>query len=216
MSKTPARRSARPSVNPNLVVYAVAAVLLAAVALLLFNIFRPTGPGAKVLQWAEPPAMLIDTNKTYLATLKLDKGDIVIQLLPQVAPIAVNNFVFLARQGFYDGTTFHRVLSGFMAQGGDPTGTGGGGPGYEFQDEFSADVTFDQAGMVAMANSGPNTNGSQFFITYAPEPHLTGVHTIFGVVLSGMDVAEALTLRDPAVNPLEPGDKINTVVIDEQ
>ena len=216
MSNQPTRRSARQRANPNMLVYAIAAVLIAAVALLLFNIFRPAARAPGDLQWAEPPALLIDVNKAYLATLQLDRGDIVIQLLPQAAPMAVNNFVFLARQGYYDGVTFHRVLSGFMAQTGDPTGTGSGGPGYTFQDEFSPDLTFDQAGVVAMANSGPNTNGSQFFITYAPALHLTGVHTIFGVVIAGMDVAQGLTLRDPNANPPEPGDSINSVVIDEQ
>ncbi len=215
MTKRATRRSARPSANPNLLVYGLAAVLIAAVGLLLFNIFRPAG-GSGALQWTEPPAMSVDVNKQYLATLKLDKGDIVIQLLPLAAPVTVNNFVFLARQGFYDGVTFHRVLSGFMAQTGDPTGTGAGGPGYKFQDEFSPDLTFDIPGVVAMANSGPNSNGSQFFITYAPASHLTGVHTIFGLVIAGMDVAERLTLRDPNANPLEQGDVINSVVIDEQ
>ncbi len=166
-------------------------------------------------QYASPPPMTIDPSKIYIATIKTAKGDIVIQLLPDKAPITVNNFVFLARQGYYDGITFHRVLPGFMAQGGDPTGTGGGDPGYQFQDEFS-DLTFDSPGVVAMANSGPNTNGSQFFITYAPEEHLNGKHTIFGRVIQGMDVAQALTPRDPDTNPTSPGDVIETVTIEEK
>jgi peptidylprolyl isomerase len=213
---TPPPRSAQSQIGANWLVYALALVLLAAAAGLLFSLLRPKPAAPGELQWSEPPAMTIDVNKHYTATLHLDKGDIVIELLPQAAPITVNNFVFLARQGFYDGVTFHRVLSGFMAQSGDPTGTGSGGPGYTFQDEFSPGLQFDAPGVVAMANSGPNSNGSQFFITYAPEPHLTGVHTIFGRVTAGMDVAEKLTLRDPEANPLEQGDVINSVTIDEQ
>ena len=166
--------------------------------------------------YSAPPAMTIDVSKEYLATFKLAKGEeFVVQLFPEQAPVTVNNFVFLAREGYYDGTTFHRVLEGFMAQGGDPTGTGMGGPGYQFEDEFS-DLSFDRAGLLAMANAGPNTNGSQFFITYAPTPHLDGRHTIFGEVVEGMDVVENITLRDPNQNPDFRGDVIETIEITEQ
>ena len=168
-------------------------------------------------QYNAYPEMTIDPNKQYFATFKLaNGGEFVVQLFADKAPKTVNSFVFLARQGFYDGTTFHRVLDGFMAQGGDPTGTGMGGPGYEFEDEFSEDLAFDRAGLLAMANSGPNTNGSQFFITYAPTPHLTGAHTIFGEVIEGMDVVNSITRRDPNQNPGFPGDAIETIVITEE
>ena len=167
-------------------------------------------------QYDAAPPMTIDTNKKYLATFKMaDRGEFIAELYADKAPITVNNFVFLAGEGYYDGTTFHRVLEGFMAQGGDPTGTGMGGPGYQFEDEIS-DVTFDKAGLLAMANSGPNTNGSQFFITYAPTPHLNGLHTIFGQVIEGMDVVNAITRRDPGQNPGFEGDAIESVTITEQ
>ncbi|MBI2853133.1 MAG: peptidylprolyl isomerase [Chloroflexi bacterium] len=147
--------------------------------------------------------MTIDTSKTYRATIRTSKGDIVVDLFPAKAPGTVNNFVFLAREGFYNNTVFHRVIKDFMAQGGDPTGTGTGGPGYRFEDEFS-DLVHD-AGVVSMANSGPNTNGSQFFITYTPQHHLDGKHSVFGKVIRGMDAALSL------VN----GDKLNSVDIEE-
>jgi cyclophilin family peptidyl-prolyl cis-trans isomerase len=166
-------------------------------------------------QWPSAPPLSIDPAGHYLATFKTDHGDIVVELLADKAPITVNNFVFLARAGYYDGTTFHRVLPDFMAQGGDPTGTGSGGPGYRFADEFHLDLTFDQAGLLAMANSGPNTNGSQFFITFAPTPHLNFAHTIFGKVVEGLDVALRLRLRDPQVAPDFPGDMLKTVEISE-
>lgn len=168
-------------------------------------------------QYSAPPPMTIDPSKQYFATFKLAKGgEFVVQLFADKAPKTVNNFVFLARNGFYDGTTFHRVLEGFMAQGGDPTGTGTGGPGYQFEDEFSPDLTFDRPGLLAMANSGPNTNGSQFFITFVPTPHLNGLHTIFGEVIEGMDVVNGITLRDPDANPDYEGDAIETITITEQ
>src|SRR5215210_7482162 len=141
------------------------------------------------------PEMSLDPKKKYQAILHTSRGDIKVDLYADRAPMTVNNFVFLARNGFYDGTTFHRVLDGFMAQGGDPTGTGSGGPGYQFEDEFSSDLTFDRPGLLAMANSGPNTNGSQFFITFVPTPHLNGLHTIFGEVVEGMDVVNNITRR---------------------
>ena len=140
-----------------------------------------------------------------------------LQLYADKAPIAVNSFIFLARQGWFDGVTFHRVISGFMAQSGDPTGSGRGNPGYLFKNEIDPALKFDQPGVLAMANSGPDTNGSQFFITFAPQPSLDGQYTIFGRVLSGMDVLESLTLRDPETNPsLAPGDKILSVEITEK
>ncbi|MDP3064505.1 MAG: peptidylprolyl isomerase [Chloroflexota bacterium] len=157
--------------------------------------------------------MTIDPAKNYTALIETDKGKIVVDLFAKDAPKTVNNFVFLAREGFYDGTTFHRVIPGFMAQGGDPTGTGGGGPGYAFEDEFSQRT--HGVGTLSMANSGPNTNGSQFFITYAPQPHLNGKHSVFGQVSEGMDVLGKLTPRDPARNPTFSGDRIIKITIKE-
>jgi cyclophilin family peptidyl-prolyl cis-trans isomerase len=160
--------------------------------------------------------MTIDTSKKYFATVKMAKGgEFVIQLYPDKAPITVNSFVFLARQGFFNGITFHRVLEGFMAQGGDPNGTGGGGPGYEFVNEDS-DLTFDKAGVVAMANAGRDTNGSQFFITFGPAEFLNGGYTIFGQVIEGMDVVNAITRRDPEQNPDFIGDAMESVTITEE
>jgi cyclophilin family peptidyl-prolyl cis-trans isomerase len=166
------------------------------------------------MQWAQPPPMSIDPEKIYLATFKTEKGDIQVELFADRAPRTVNSFVFLVEQRFYDDTTFHRILPDFMAQGGDPTGTGAGGPGYQFEDEFSPDLQFDDAGYLAMANSGPNTNGSQFFMTYGPTPWLNGRHTIFGKVLQGMDVLRSLTPRDPTTNPDFEGDRLETVEIE--
>jgi cyclophilin family peptidyl-prolyl cis-trans isomerase len=163
----------------------------------------------------EPP-MSIDVSKQYFATVKMAKGgEFVIQLYPDKAPRTVNSFVFLAREGFFNGTTFHRVLEGFMAQGGDPTGTGRGGPGYQFPNEDS-DLTFDKAGVVAMANSGRDTNGSQFFITFGPAEFLNGGYTIFGQVIEGMDVVNGITRRDPEQNPTFTGDVIESITITEK
>ena len=163
------------------------------------------------------PPMTIDVSKTYFATFQLAKGgEFRVELFDDQAPKTVNNFVYLARSGFYDGTTFHRVLDGFMAQGGDPTGTGSGGPGYLFEDEIDPSLTFDRAGLLAMANSGPNTNGSQFFITYDATPHLNGLHTIFGEVVEGMEVVNGITRRDPNQNPDVPGDALETITITEE
>jgi cyclophilin family peptidyl-prolyl cis-trans isomerase len=161
----------------------------------------------------EPP-MTIDVNKTYIATLTTEKGVIKIELFAKDAPKTVNNFVYLARKGFYDNTTFHRVIPGFMAQGGDPTGTGSGGPGYKFEDEINDHK--HTTGVISMANSGPNTNGSQFFITYAPQPHLDGKHTVFGKVIEGMDVLNRLTPRDPTESPNFKGDTLISVTIEEK
>ncbi|MBI5825969.1 MAG: peptidylprolyl isomerase [Chloroflexi bacterium] len=167
-------------------------------------------------QFTQCPPFNIDASKQYIATIQTEKGDIVLELYPDKAPWAVNSFVFLAREGWFDGVTFHRVIPGFAAQAGDPSGTGRGGPGYFFNNEISP-LFFDRPGMVGMANSGPDTNGSQFFITFAPAPHLDGSYTIFGFVLSGLDVAENLTLRDPAQSALPPpGDKIIRVTIEEK
>ena len=172
-------------------------------------------PAVTIMQFDAPPPMTIDVNKQYFATVKLAKGgEFVIQLFPDKAPITVNNFVFLAREGYFTGVIFHRVIEGFMAQTGDQTGTGTGGPGYQFEDEFS-DLTFDKAGLVAMANSGPSTNGSQFFITFAPTDWLNGLHTIFGQVVEGMDVVDGIIIRDPG-QPDAPADVIESITITEK
>jgi cyclophilin family peptidyl-prolyl cis-trans isomerase len=173
-------------------------------------------PAVTSKQYASAPPMTIDQSKQYFATVKLAKGgEFVIQLFPDKAPITVNSFVFLAREGYFNGTTFHRVLEGFMAQGGDPTGTGGGGPGYQFQNELN-DLAFDKAGVVAMANAGPNTNGSQFFITFGPYQLSESDYTIFGQVIEGMDVVDGITRRDPNLNPTTPGDAIESITITEK
>lgn len=163
-----------------------------------------------------PPEMMIDTDKTYEAIITTNKGEMRLRLFDDEAPVTVNNFVFLANQGFYDGTIFHRVLADFMAQGGDPTGTGSGGPGYQFQDEFDDSLSFDRRGLLAMANAGPGTNGSQFFITFNGEnsAHLTGAHTIFGELVEGDDVLSAITLRNPGSDT--PADVIESIEIVEQ
>ncbi len=164
-------------------------------------------------QYSAPPPIQIDLTKQYFATVKMAKGgEFVIQLYPDKAPITVNSFVFLAKQGFYDGVTFHRVLEGFMAQGGDPTGTGGGGPGYQFVNEKN-DLAFDKPGVVAMANAGPNTNGSQFFIMFNAYPLQESDYTIFGQVISGMDVVNGITRRNPDNNPTFTGDAIQSITI---
>lgn len=167
-------------------------------------------------QYKSPPPMIIDVTKNYIATITMSKGgSFVIQLFPDKAPLTVNNFVFLAEEGFFNGVTFHRVLAGFMAQTGDPIGTGTGGPGYEFVNEDS-DLVFDKPGIVAMANAGRDTNGSQFFITFGPAEHLNGGYTIFGQVIDGMDVVLGITLRDPNQFPDFPGDAIESILISEQ
>ena len=148
------------------------------------------------MQWNKPPEMEIDTTKNYNVSIETEKGTIELELYPQYAPKTVNNFVFLARQGFYNGVTFHRVINNFMIQGGDPTGTGRGGPGYDFGDEFNNNPLVHERGVISMANAGPNTNGSQFFITHDPQPHLNGRHTVFGKVTKGMDVVDAVRQGD--------------------
>jgi peptidyl-prolyl cis-trans isomerase B (cyclophilin B) len=147
-------------------------------------------------KWDNPPEMEIDPTKTYKAAIKTSQGEIELELYPQHAPKTVNNFVFLARQGFYDGVSFHRVISDFMIQGGDPTGSGRGGPGYRFEDELTGNPLKHETGVISMANAGPNTNGSQFFITHSPQPHLNGKHTVFGKVVRGQDVVDAVRQGD--------------------
>ena len=146
------------------------------------------------------PAMEIDVKKQYIATLETDRGTIVLELYPQYAPVTVNNFVVLANKGFYDGVIFHRVIPNFMIQGGDPTGTGRGGPGYQFQDEFVDNPLKHDAKVISMANAGPGTNGSQFFITHSPQPHLNGKHTVFGRVTEGIDVVDSIKQNDKIVS----------------
>jgi len=163
--------------------------------------------------YSSPPPMTIDTSKQYTATIETEKRKMVFELFAEDVPVTVNNFVFLAREGFYDGTAFHRVIPGFMAQGGDPTGTGRGGPGYKFDDEFTEHKHI--AGTLSMANAGPNTNGSQFFITFMPQHALDGKHTVFGQLIEGMDVLGKLTPRDPSQNPQFEGDKITRITIEE-
>lgn len=159
-----------------------------------------------------PPAGALDTSKTYTATFKTEAGEFEVLLFDDEAPLAVENFINLATIGFYDGTTFHRVIPDFMAQGGDPRGTGAGGPGYRFKDEFDATRRHDKPGILSMANSGKNTNGSQFFITFVPTPHLDDIHTVFGEVISGMDNVLNISIRDPQTAQT-PGDKIETIII---
>ena len=156
------------------------------------------------MNYSEPPPMTIDTSKQYTATIETEKGNIVLELFANDVPVTVNNFAFLTREGFYDNTTFHRVIPDFMAQGGDPTGTGTGGPGYKFADEFTEHTHV--TGALSMANAGPNTNGSQFFITYTPQHHLNGHHSVFGQLVDGMDVLEAI----------EKGDTIVRITIEER
>ena len=166
------------------------------------------------MRWDSPPEMTIDTSKKYTAIMETEKGTMVIELFAADVPWTVNNFVFLAKQGYYDGTTFHRVIPGFMVQGGDPTGTGRGGPGYRFEDEFTSHG--HEAGTLSMANSGPDTNGSQFFICFAPQHFLDGKHSVFGQIVEGMDVLESITPRDPTKNPQFEGDKIIRLTIKEE
>ncbi len=163
------------------------------------------------------PEMVIDTANSYQAVIEMaDGGEMVIDLFDDEAPLSVNNFVFLANQGFYDGTSFHRVLADFMAQGGDPSGTGAGGPGYQFEDETDNGLVFDRPGLLAMANAGANTNGSQFFITTTTPDWLNGAHTIFGELVEGQEVLDGLTLRDPNLSPDFEGDQIERIIIIEQ
>lgn len=151
-------------------------------------------------QWDSPPDMQIDTARNYAVTIETNRGTIELELYPQHAPHTVNNFVFLAGQGFYDGVAFHRVIADFMVQTGDPTGTGRGGPGYRFADECAGNPLKHERCVISMANAGPNTNGSQFFITHVATPHLNGKHTVFGKVTSGAEVVDAIVQGDVIAN----------------
>ena len=185
----------------------IAGITLVLVALLLASCGGQApepAPAPEPKTYSAPPPMTIDTSKQYTATIETEKGNLVLELFASDVPVTVNNFVFLAHEGFYNGTTFHRVIPGFMAQGGDPTGTGTGTPGYSFADEFTEHTHV--TGALSMANSGPNTNGCQFFITYTPQPHLDGKHTVFGQLIEGTDVLEKI----------EQGDTIIRITIEER
>ena len=172
----------------------IVGIILGVVTLLLASC---AGGAPKAKTYSAPPPMTIDASKQYTATIETEKGKLVLELFASDVPLTVNNFVFLAGEGFYDGTTFHRVIPGFMAQGGDPTGTGRGNPGYRFADEFTEHTHV--AGALSMANSGPDTNGSQFFITYTPQHGLDGKHSVFGQLIEGMDVLEKIELGDTII-----------------
>lgn len=165
--------------------------------------------------WNKPPEFIIDLKRKYSAILETEMGEINIGLFADKTPVTVNNFVFLAREGYYDGTIFHRVIINFMAQGGDPTGTGRGGPGYRFADEFHPSLKHDKPGILSMANAGPGTNGSQFFITHVPTPHLNNKHTVFGQVIGGMDVLLSIPERDP-IKVNSPAVKLTKITIHEE
>lgn len=158
------------------------------------------------MKWSSPPEMQINKDKKYKAEIETSKGTIELELYPEYAPKTVNNFVFLSKEGFYNGVIFHRVISNFVIQGGDPTGTGRGGPGYNFEDEVKDNPLIHERGVISMANAGPNTNGSQFFITHLPQPHLDGNHTVFGKVIQGLEV----------VDTIQEGDKMEKVIITEE
>jgi len=170
-------------------------------------------PTPTIKLYAESPPMIIDISKHYTAIIETEKGNITLELFAKDVPVTVNNFVFLAREGYYNNCTFHRVMPGFMAQGGDPTGTGFGGPGYYIPNEISEHKHVE--GALSMANAGPNTNGSQFFITYAPQHGLDGDYSVFGQLTDGMDVLTSLTPRDPAQFPNYKGDTIVRITIEE-
>ena len=178
----------------------VAAIIFALFALLSASCAESAPPPKT---YSEPPPMVIDTAKQYTAIIETEKGNLVLELFARDVPVTVNNFVFLAREGFYDNTTFHRVIPGFMAQGGDPTCTGYGDPGYTFADEFTEHTHL--AGALSMANSGPDSNGCQFFITYTPQPGLDGKHSVFGQLIEGMEVLQQIT----------KGDVIKRIIIEE-
>ncbi len=186
--------------------FRIGSIILVGVTLLLASCGRAPeqAPTSKPKTYSTVPPMGIDTSKQYTATIETERGDLVLELFASDVPVTVNNFVFLAREGFYNGTTFHRVLPDFMVQGGDPTGTGAGTPGYSFADEFTEHTHI--AGALSMANSGSNTNGSQFFITYSPQHHLDGDHSVFGQLIEGRDV----------LDKIEQGDTIVRITIEER
>jgi peptidyl-prolyl cis-trans isomerase B (cyclophilin B) len=202
------------------------AIPVGVVGIGLFLATQGPAPGATASISAQPtagepmadtpmaPSGTLDTTKAYTARIKTERGDVVVELYADRAPLTVENFVNLARSGYYDGTTFHRVIPGFMAQGGDPTGTGTGGPGYQFADEFHPTLRHSGEGILSMANAGPGTNGSQFFITLGPTPHLDDRHSVFGRVIEGMDVVRSIRERDPQ-RDREPGDRIESIEITE-
>ena len=181
--------------------FRTAGIILVLVTLLSVSC---AGEAPKPKTYSEPPPMKIDTSKQYTATIETEKGNLVLELFASDVPLTVNNFVFLAREGFYNGSTFYRVIPDFMAQGGDPTGTGSGNPGYTFADEFTEHTHV--AGALSMANTGPNTNSCHFFITYTPQHHLDGHHSVFGQLIEGMDVLEKI----------EQGDGITRITIEER
>lgn len=216
----------------NIILGVVAVIVLAIVGYFVWQALNPAveptvvegerplaslDPADREGYYSAAPPMTIDTEKAYEAVFTMqDGGAMRLALFADAAPQTVNNFVFLANQGYYDGVTFHRVLEDFMAQGGDPSGTGAGGPGYQFADEVDNGLSFDRPGLLAMANSGPNTNGSQFFITYSPRQSLDGLHTIFGEIIAGEDVLNSITPRDPQQSPDFRGDVIESIVIVEK
>ena len=212
-----------PKAQPNATRWIITAVAAIALMILLFALIQ-TQSNEEILseesivsklEWSSPPAMIIDPQKQYAAVIETELGNIKIRLFDNESPITVNNFVFLAQQGYYDGVAFHRVIHDFMVQGGDPTGTGSGGPGYMFEDEVDNGLKFDRPGLLAMANSGPNTNGSQFFITHVATPHLNGLHTIYGEVVEGMSTVFAIPERNPQ-NAKDPGIIMKKVTISEE
>ena len=211
-----------PKAQPNATRWIITAVAAIALMILLFALIQ-TQSNEEILseesvmpklEWSSPPAMMIDPQKQYTALIETELGNIKIRLLDNESPITVNNFVFLAQQGYYDGVIFHRVIHDFMVQGGDRTGSGGG-PGYMFADEVENGLKFDRPGLLAMANSGPNTNGSQFFITHVATPHLNGLHTIYGEVVEGMSTVFAIPERNPQ-NAKDPGILMKKVTISEE
>ncbi len=212
-----------PKAQPNATRWIITAVAAIALMILLFALIQ-TQSNEEILseesivsklEWSSPPAMIIDPQKQYAVLIETELGNIVLRLFDNESPITVNNFVFLAQQGYYDGVAFHRVIHDFMVQGGDPTGTGSGGPGYMFEDEVDNGLKFDRPGLLAMANSGPNTNGSQFFITHVATPHLNGLHTIYGEVVEGMSTVFAIPERNPQ-NAKDPGIIMKKVTISEE
>jgi peptidylprolyl isomerase len=222
-------KKGRPTPRQNPIPAILSAIIVVAVFVVLGLVLARSGPSAATettdasltgerKTYSAPPPMTIDVSKTYMATITTPRGDIAIRLRPDLAPQTVNSFVFLSREGFYNGLTWHRVLPDFMAQGGDPEGTGGGSPGYTIPAEFTDKVLFDHPGVVAMARPGNdiNGNGSQFFITTAPAPSLNQQYTVFGEVVQGQEIVDGIPLRDPDQAPTTPGEQIVQITITEQ